>query len=266
MDDALGASSGTGPPIVQSLDRGLAVIRAFSDESRELTLSEVARRTGLTRATARRFLHTLIEIGYVRTDGRHFSLRPRVLELGYSYLSSLSLPQLATPHMETLVERVRETCSLAVLDAGEVVYVARVPTRRRIITIAINVGSRFPAYATSMGRVLLAAQPDDWLDDYLHTTTLEPFTHRTVTDPDTLRSQLTRIRQGDFALTDQELEEGIRSVAVPVRDAAGAVVAAMNLSVHTSRGPADTIRRELLPALRDATRLTEEDLHAFRAS
>lgn len=264
MGDPTATAASAGTAFVQSLERGLAVIRAFDAESPELTLSEVAQRTGLTRATARRFLRTLVEIGYMRTDGRQFSLRPRVLELGYAYLSALSLPAVATPHMERLVENVQETCSLAVLDGSDVVYVARVPARRRMVTIAISVGSRFPAYATSMGRVLLAGQPDEWLDEYLETTTLQPFTSRTVTDAGKLRSQLNRIRRNGYALTDQELEDGIRSIAAPVRDAEGAVVAAMNLSAHTSRGPADAIRRELLSPLNDTIRLVEEDLHAVR--
>src|ERR671918_210440 len=140
---------------VQSLERGLAVIRAFDAEHRELGLSDVARATGLTRAAARRFLLTLVRLGYVRQEGNTFSLRPRVLELGYAYLSALSLPEVAMPHMETLVAEVNESSSVAVLDDLDIVYVARVPTRR-IMTITIAVGTRLPAYATSMGRVLLA--------------------------------------------------------------------------------------------------------------
>src|SRR5579875_457972 len=136
---------------VQSLDRGLAVIRAFDAQHPELTLSDVARATGLTRAAARRFLHTLVELGYVRSDGRLFALRPKILELGYAYLSSLSLPEIALPHLEQLVERVHESSSVSVLDGDEVVYVARVPTKR-IMAVSISVGTRFPAYATSMGR------------------------------------------------------------------------------------------------------------------
>src|ERR1700744_2043496 len=144
---------------VQSLERGLAVIRAFDAEHRELALSDVARATGLTRAAARRFLLTLVKLGYVHfADGR-FSLRPRVLELGYAYLSSLSLPEVAQPHMETLVAEVNESSSISVLDDLEVVYVVRVPTRR-IMSITLSVGTRLPAYATSMGRVLLAALPE----------------------------------------------------------------------------------------------------------
>lgn len=221
-------------------------------------MSDVARATGLTRAAARRFLHTLVELGYVRSDGRLFELRPRILELGYSYLSSLSLPEVALPHMERLVERVHESCSLSVLDVDEVVYVARVPTKR-IMTVAISVGTRFPAYATSMGRVLLAHADANWVDDYLSTVQMLSLTRRTITDSDRLRAVLSRIRSQGFCLVDQELEEGLRSIAVPVRDGSGAVVAAMNVSAHISRGSADVIRRELLPPLLEAAAAVAED-------
>jgi IclR family pca regulon transcriptional regulator len=247
------------PEFVQSLERGLAVIRAFDADHPSLTLSEVARATGLTRAAARRFLLTLVELGYMRSDGRQFSLRPRILEVGYSYLSSLTLPEVAQPHMEALVAQVHESCSMSVLDGEEIVYVVRVPTKR-IMTVAISVGTRFPAYATSMGRVLLAARPDDWLDDYLAAVDLRPITRRTVTDPNRLRTVLRRVRSQGYALVDQELEEGLRSLAVPVRDADGAVTAAMNVSAHASRGTSESIRRELLPPLLAAGRLVEEDL------
>src|SRR5262249_25047423 len=149
---------GHGPDFVQSLERGLAVVRAFGPDTPQLTLSEVARATGLTRAAARRFLLTLAELGYVRADGRAFSLRPRILELGFAYLSGLSLPETAQPHMEELSAKVHKSCSVSVLDGHDVVYVARVPTRR-IMSVTIAVGTRFPAYATSMGRVLLAGLP-----------------------------------------------------------------------------------------------------------
>src|SRR5436305_9940505 len=171
---------------VQSLERGLAVIRAFDAEHRELTLSEVARSTGLTRAAARRFLLTLVKLGYVNFSQGRFSLRPRVLELGYAYLSSLSLPEVAQPHMEALVARVNESCSISVLDELDVVYVVRVPTRR-IMSITLAVGTRLPAYATSMGRVLLAALTDDELDRRLARADLRPLTARTVTERSVLR-------------------------------------------------------------------------------
>jgi IclR family pca regulon transcriptional regulator len=243
---------------VQSLERGLAVIRAFDAEHAELTLSDVARATDLTRAAARRFLHTLVDLGYVRTDGRLFALRPRVLELGYSFLSSMSLPELALPHMEQLSATIHESCSVAVLDADDIVYVARVVTRR-IMTVAINVGTRFPAYATSMGRVLLAHQPDDWLEHYLSVTTLEPITPKTVTDPAQLRRDLERVRAQGYCVVDQELEIGLRSMAVPIRAASGQVIAAMNVSLHVSRGSIDAARREMLPLMQDCARAIETD-------
>jgi IclR family transcriptional regulator, pca regulon regulatory protein len=247
------------PAFVQSLERGLAVIRAFDADHPELTLSEVARATGLTRAAARRFLHTLVELGYMRTDGRLFALRPRILELGYAYLSSLTLPEVATPHLERLVATVRESSSVSVLDGDEVVYVARVPTKR-IMTVTIAVGTRFPAYATSMGRILLAGQPDQWLDGYLASARLLPLTRHTITDPDRLRAELTTIRERGWAMVDQELEEGLRSLAAPLRDGDGKVVAAINVSAHASRGTPETIAKDLLPHLLEAARLITDDL------
>ncbi len=244
---------------VQSLERGLAVIRAFGAEHPELTLSEVARITGLTRAAVRRFLHTLVDLGYLRTDGRRFSLRPKVLELGYAYLSSLTLPEVAMPHLEQLVQRVRESSSVSVLDGDEVVYVARVPTKR-IMQIAISVGTRFPAYATSMGRVLLAGQPDEWLDGYLASAGLHAITRHTVADAARLRVELGRVRRQGWALVDQELEEGLRSVAAPIRDASGTVVAAVNVSAHVSRGTPEQVLAEFLDPLLAAAKLIEEDL------
>src|SRR6266545_2509655 len=217
------------PDFVQSLERGLAVIRAFDRTRPELTLSEVAAATGVTRAAARRFLLTLVDLGYVRSDGRLFALSPRVLELGYAYLSSLSLPEVAEPHLEALVGEVNESSSVSVLDAGDVVYVARVPTSR-IMTVAISVGTRFPAYATSMGRVLLA--------------------------------ELARVRAQGWAIVDQELEEGLRAVAAPIRNRDGRTVAAINISAHASRTPVESVRRRLLPPLLAAAARIEADLPA----
>ena len=248
---------------VQSLERGLAVIRAFDAEHRELSLSDVARLTGLTRAAARRFLHTLVGLGYMRTDGRLFALRPRVLELGYAYLSGLPLPQVALPHLERLVEQVQESSSVAVLDEPDVVYVARVPTRR-IMSVAISVGTRFPAYPTSLGRVLLAGLDDATLDRYLAAVTPEPLTPHTITDPAALRAELARVREQGWAMVDQELEEGLRSLAAPVRDAAGSVVAAVNVSAPARRGTAEQVREELLPPLLEAAAAIRADLAAAR--
>jgi IclR family pca regulon transcriptional regulator len=244
---------------VQSLDRGLAVIRAFDADHPRLGLSEVARATGLTRAAARRFLLTLVQLGYVRMDGREFSLRPRVLELGYSYLSGLTLPQVAEPHLETFVSRVNESSSVSVLDGDEIVYVARVPTKR-IMTVLIAVGTRFPAHPTSMGRVLLAGLPHADLAAYLQRAEFTAFTDRTITDPVELRAEVERVRRQGYALIDQELEGGLRSAAAPIRNADGQVVAAVNVSAHASRTSMDQLEHELVPDLLETARHIEQDL------
>lgn len=256
--------AGRGSDFVQSLERGLAVIRAFDHDHPELTLSEVAAVTGVTRAVARRFLLTLADLGYVRNDGRFFSLTAKVLELGYAYLSSLSLPEVAEPHLETLVGEVNESSSISVLDGHDVVYVARVPVSR-IMTVSISVGTRFPAYATSMGRVLLAGLPDDALTDYLSSVRLERLTARTVRSVAALRGELARVRAQGWALVNQELEEGLRAVAVPVRDRGGRVVAAVNVSTHASRTSLEAMRRQFLPPLLRAAAAVEGDLPRSRA-
>jgi len=245
---------------VQSLDRGLAVIRAFGPERERLSLSEVAKATGLTRAAARRFLLTLVKLGYVRSDGREFSLRPRVLELGYAYLSGLALPEVAAPHLEELVARLHESSSISVLDGHQIVYVARVPTKR-IMTVAISVGTRFPAYATSMGRVLLAALTDDELDRYLADATFERLTARTVTNPDRLRTIVRDAARQGYSIVDQELEEGLRAVAAPIRGAAVGT-AAINVSAHASRVSMVAMRGRILPALLETARQIEAALRA----
>ena len=244
---------------VQSLERGLAVIRALSAPGPGLSLAEVAREARVTRAAARRFLLTLQELGYVRVNDRRFSLTPRVLDLGYSFLSSLSLPEIAQPHLRELVQRVHESSSMSVLDGGDVVYVAREPTRR-IMTVAIAVGTRFPAHATSMGRVLLAALDQPELDEFFERLEPRAYTAKTVTDEQALRRELVTVRDRGSALVDQELEDGLRSVAVPVRNASGRVVAAVNVSTHASRRTLEAIRRELLPPLLDTAAQIERDL------
>jgi IclR family transcriptional regulator, pca regulon regulatory protein len=233
---------------LQSLERGMAVIQVFSREHPALTLSEVARLTGTTRATARRILLTLEKLGHVRSDGRLFSLTPRVLSLGWAYLSSLNLWEIAQPLMEDLVQKTKESCSAATLDLPDIVYVARVPTRR-IMTIALGVGTRLPAHATSMGRVLLAGLPDDELDQFLAEATLERFTDRTVTDPEKLRAIVVQARQQGWALNDQELEIGLRSIAAPIESADGRTIAALNLSAAAPRVSIDELRQRFLPAL-----------------
>ncbi|OOL28699.1 IclR family transcriptional regulator [Rhodococcus rhodochrous] len=253
------AATAASPDYVQSLARGLSVIKAFDAEHPRRTLSEVARATDLTRATARRFLLTLVELGYVRTDGSQFWLTPRVLELGYSYLSSLTLPEVARPHLEALAQKVHESTSVSVLDAGDVVYVARVPVSR-IMTVSITIGTRFPAHATSMGRVLLAGLSPAELDAYLATATLEPLTSRTLITADGLRAELDRIRRDGYCIVDQELEEGLRSLAAPIRDASGAVVAAVNISTQAARYSLDAVRSELVPAVIETAAAISADL------
>ena len=244
---------------VQSLDRGLAVIRAFGPERERLSLSEVARATGLTRAAARRFLLTLVRLGYVRSDGREFSLRPRVLELGYAYLSGLALPEVAEPHLEELSAKVHESTSISVLDGPNIVYVARVATKR-IMTVAISVGTRFPAYAASMGRVLLAGLSEEELGRYLAGTSFEAFTEQTVTDPDRLGEIIREVGQQGYSIVDQELEEGLRAIAAPIRDSSGAVTAAINVSAHARRHSREEMLTQLLPALLETARQIEVDL------
>jgi IclR family pca regulon transcriptional regulator len=248
-----------GTDFVQSLGRGLAVIRAFGPEHPRLTLSEVAREAGLTRAAARRFLLTLVELGYVRADGREFSLRPRVLELGYAYLSGLDLPDVAYPHMQELVDRVRESSSVSVLDGDEIVDIARVPAKR-IMTVAVPVGTRFRAHASSKGRVLLASLPPAELDHYLATVHLDRLTSHTVTDAGRLRAILEEVRSQGYAIVDQEVEDGIRSVAAPLRGAGGTVVAAINISSYASRVSVDSVRDEFLPNLLATAKQIEADL------
>lgn len=251
------------PEFVRSLDRGLAVIRAFSAEAPSLTLSDVARATGLTRAAARRFLLTLESLGYVGSDGRRFHLRPKVLELGYAYLSSLTFEEVALEHMRELVEQVHESSSASVLDGADIVYVARVPAKR-IMSIGLNVGTRLPAFCTSMGRILLAGLPDAALDDYFRSACLEARTSRTVTEEARLRRILSEVGVQGWALVDQELEDGVRSVAVPIRAADGTVLAAMNISGHAARVRLEELRKTYLPLLQAAAGRIEADLATRR--
>lgn len=233
---------------VQSLARGLSVIKAFGRDRPSMTLSDIAEATQLTRATARRFLLTLIELGYVRADGRLFVLTPRVLELGFSYLSGLALPEIVGPHLEQLSRRLNESASASVLDNGDIVYIARVPARR-IMTVSITVGTRFPAHATSMGRVLLAGLGDDDLERYLSSIARTALTESTITDAVALRDTLDQVREQGWALVDQELEQGLRSIAAPLRGADGAVVAAINVSTSTSTASLERIRDDYRPAV-----------------
>jgi len=244
---------------VQSLERGLAIIQAFDSDHPSLSLSDVARRTGLTRAAVRRFLLTFTELGFMRVDEGKFSLRAKVLSLGYAYLSSLSLPDIALPHLRDLAGRTSESASLTVLDDDSVVYVAQV-TAPRPMAVRIDVGTRFPAYATATGRVLLASAPERWLEDYLAQVSLLPLTEHTVASVARLRDAIDVVRRQGYAHVDQELDSSLRALAVPVRDRDGAVVAAMAVSTHT-RNPQDAAQlADLLADLRGTAHDIEADL------
>ncbi len=238
---------------VQSLQRGLAVIQAFGADRPDMTISEVAEATGTTRATARRFLLTLESLGHVRSNGRRFSLTPQVLGLGYAYLSSLEWWQIAQPHMETAVHELQESCSAAVLNGNEVIYVARV-SATRIMTINLSIGTRLPAYVTSLGRVLLAHQSPEYLDRYLADLAPQKFTDRTKTDRGELREVLDTVRLKGYALVDQELETGLRSLAVPILDRNGRIQAALNVGTHAARTRLEDMTSRFLPVLHEASR------------
>jgi IclR family pca regulon transcriptional regulator len=237
-----------GDSYVQSFARGLAVVRTFSSEAPAQTISEVAERAGLTRAGARRILLTLQHLGYVEAQGRLFRLTPKILDLGFAYLSSLPLWNLAEPVMEDLVAEVKESCSAAVLDATDIVYVLRVPTHK-IMAITLGVGSRLPAYCSSMGRVLLAGLPDEQLEARLAASKLVQRTPKTETDPTRLRALIEQVRVQGWALVAEELEEGLVSLAAPIRGRNGEVVAAINVSGQQHRTPPVVMLERFLPKL-----------------
>ncbi|WPO73316.1 IclR family transcriptional regulator C-terminal domain-containing protein [Streptomyces sp. KN37] len=259
--DPAAAKDELGPGFLQSLARGLAVLRALGGARGEgLPLTALAEATGLPRATARRCLHTLEQAGYAAHDGRLFRPLPRILELGHAALSGLTFAELAEPHLRELADRVRQSASATVLDGTDIRYVARAATVR-VMSVHITVGTRFPAYATAMGRVLLAGLPADERERLLTAAPPRALTPRTVTDPGELARVLDRAAAEGHATADQELEDGLRSVAVPVRDAAGRVVAAVNVAQHAGTDPLSRTRDALLPALRATAAAIETDLH-----
>ena len=244
---------------VQSLSRGLEVIQAFSADTPVLSLGGVCEKTGLNRATARRFLLTLVEMSYVSTDGRLFWLTPRVLELGYAYLSGFAAPDIALPHLEFLAAEVQESCEMAVLDGTDVVYVLRV-VGPRILTVSTTVGSRLPAHLTALGRVLLAGLSENELDGYF--VEFQNLDRDQVgISTDTLRRELERVRLDGWSIVDEELEQGLRSVAAPVRDISGRVIVAVGMPTHAARRSVESIRGELVPKLLASVKRIELDLH-----
>ncbi|HEX5114157.1 MAG TPA: IclR family transcriptional regulator C-terminal domain-containing protein [Pseudonocardiaceae bacterium] len=251
-----GAGQSSGPrrntDYVQSLERGLSVLRSFDPEHPRLTLTEVAGRTGLTRAAARRFLLTLVDLGYVSTDGRTFALRPTVLELGYPYLSTLSVPNVAMPFLNDLVTRVSASAFLSVLDDGNVFYVAQV-IAKRMLAVTVPVGTRVPAYATAMGQVLLAALPAYERRAYLERTSFEPLTPATPADRRAMGAVLDGIYRDGYAVEVGSYEDGLHAVAVPVTDGHGTVVAALGVATQSTNPTPESLRDEFLPALLECT-------------
>ncbi|NEX62024.1 IclR family transcriptional regulator domain-containing protein [Noviherbaspirillum galbum] len=236
------------PDFMTSLARGLAVIRAFSDQRRSLTIAQISHKTGIPRAAVRRCLHTLRQLGYADAEANHFSLKPKVLTLGYSYLSSTPLTVSALPFLNQISRTLNESCSLAVLDDNEILYVARSATSR-IMSVALNTGSRLPAYCTSLGRAILAYLPEDVLDDYLSRVELKAYTNKTIVSTARLREILAEVREKGYALVEEELEIGLRSIAVPVRGASGEVVAALNVGAQAARVTSRQMRDDICPVL-----------------
>jgi IclR family pca regulon transcriptional regulator len=244
---------------IQSLERGLAVLQVFSREHPSVTLSEAASLTGLTRATARRILLTLQDLGYVRAEGRRFLPTPRVLAIGYAYLSSMDTWQAAQPYLAELAELSQESCSAATLDGDEVVYVARVASRR-VMAVNLSVGARVPAYATSMGRVLLAGLDPERLDRYFRDVPLRPLTANTVTDEAALRELVAEVREQGWCAVDQELEAGLCSIAAPIHGRDGEVVAALTICAHAGRVGVEQLRDEFLPPLLHAAKQVSDQV------
>jgi IclR family pca regulon transcriptional regulator len=246
-----------GDTYVQSFARGLSVIRAFDANHPAQTLTDVATATGLTRAGARRILLTLQALGYVEADGRLFRLTPKILDLGFAYLTSMPFWNLAEPVMEELVGKVHESCSAAVLDRADIVYVLRVPTHK-IITINLSIGSRLPAFCTSMGRVLLSGLPDDRVDAILDASELKPRTPRTIVDKAALKEAIALVRKQGWAIVDQELEAGLISMSAPIRDRQGRIIAAMNISGNAQRQSAKQMIKAFLEPLQEAAQRVSE--------
>jgi IclR family transcriptional regulator, pca regulon regulatory protein len=237
---------------VASLEKGLLVIEAFDASRPRLTLSDVAKLTGITRAAARRYLLTLTRLNYADFDGRYFTLSPRILRLGYAYLSSASLSARVQPFLEQISEATGESSSAAILDGDDIVYIARSATRR-IMSIGLGVGSRLPAYCTSLGRAILAYQPEEAIEAYLRRVRMEARTPKTVTDKTEFRAVLEATRAQGYALVNEELEFGLRSIAVPVIQKSGQVTIALNLSAQAGRVSADEMRERFLPSLSAAS-------------
>ncbi|GAB3569106.1 IclR family transcriptional regulator C-terminal domain-containing protein [Arthrobacter alkaliphilus] len=233
---------------VKSVEKAFDVLLAFSPEHPQLTVSQIAARTDMTRASARRFLMTLADLGYLRADGPTFELTARSLDIGRSYLTGLTLPGVAEPHLKALASTLNETTALCILDGPDVVYVACVPSPR-LLRISITVGTRFPAWATSMGRVLLGGLPEPDLEKYLQTVQIHRYTNRSLSDVEQLRAEVKAAQDKGWSMVAEELEEGLRGVAVPVRRGSE-IVAAANVSLQTHRASSTEVEKTVLPQLK----------------
>lgn len=265
IDDIAVEDSGdpgpAGRDYVNALARGLEVIKVFTRYTPKMTLSEIAQATGMTRATVRRFLLTLAHEGYVEISGKHFSLRPKILELGFSALSSMDLWDVVQPVMNDLSEMLSESCFAAVLDEDSVIYVARATPNNRRVNVGISIGSRVPAHCVSTGRVLLAALPEEELHRYIDAMVLTKFTPNTITSKVQLRSVLEEVRRQGWSIVDQELEVGLRSLSVPVRDGSDQIVAALNVCCPSTRISLDEMKTRIMALTLEASRNITIALH-----
>lgn len=246
--------SGTNKETVQSLVKGLAVIKAFNKQRPMMTLSEVAQQTGFSRAATRRFLLTLVVEGYAKQEGKSFSLTAKVLDLGFAYLSTQDIWQHGKFLMQQLVEQLNESCSAAVLEGNDVIYVARVATTKRIMSISLNVGTRLPAFATSLGRVLLADKDETALESFLNQGELSQFTEYTITDKAQLIAEIEQVKQQGYSIVEQELELGLTSISVPVYNSAGSIIGALSISSHASQTSKAHLLTIILPALQSCAK------------
>lgn len=245
-------------PLVTSFARGLDVIRAFGEGASRLTLSDVAKRSQISRASARRLLHTLSALGYASTDGKHFWLTPKILDLGFSYLSSMEIWSFAQSHMEELVQKVHESCSIAVLQGYDIYYVMRVPTRR-LLKSTLNVGSSLPAHVVSLGRIQLAELPAEDLDLFLNTQEIIRYTGFTITDKEELKRVILADGAKGWSIVDRELEEGMCGISVPIRNRQHKVIAAINLTMPPSKAAEPGVLEYLLEELqKTADRINTE--------
>jgi len=247
---------------VRSAEKTLAILLAFTADEPRQTVTQIAEKTGVSRAGVRRFVLTLTDLGYLRSDHKSFELTPRTMDIGASYLANLSLPQVAEEHLKRLAVELNETTSLCILDGPDVVYVARVAAPR-LLGVSVNVGTRFPAWATSMGRVLLASLPEAVRESYFDALTLQAFTEHSVKSIDELRAEVAHAAANGWSLVAQELDDGLRGVAVPVRRGTQ-VIAAVNVSLQSHRVPEGVIEASVVPLLQEAAIAIGEDFGGRR--